>query len=483
MKLFRISILLFALSGAGLGLGCEGDTPSPGTDASDTTSPTDTRDATSPPDGTSDTATPIDTTPNTPDIETPPGSVKAVQAESEALGCNPDGIVNVNDAVTLTGVIVTSPKFDAFTPEPGGTSEALDGYYVADQDGGTYSGLHVSIPRALATNYLPGQVLDLTGESLEYYCNTQMRATTVTEQGTVAAPAALALQPSDIGEPYEGMIVKLSNVTVLEALPGGTFKITGGLIVDHEFPFFLSMTVGGNYDLTGAVKWSFSAWRIMPRTQADVVKIGGGTASGIVEIQSSTGSTVCTPPASGGAVTITSDLDITAVVASARLDASANLHGYYLSDGTQDAFSGVYMTIAKSQNTNYAVGDNLQLNGRHTEFFCNTQFAPATVTVLTTHDLTPPAPLVIAMSLSDADMEKYEGMLVTIEGLTVTANTDHAEADTDGGVLIDGSVLGSGNWTVPTVGTKFVSVTGFVRYGFNRFRVAPRTAADLVLQE
>ncbi|MCA9514271.1 MAG: hypothetical protein KC635_04965 [Myxococcales bacterium] len=482
MKLFKnLPILLVGLGAASLLLACEGETPSTNTDASDTSGTTDTRDATSTPDSTTtsnpDATTPLDTTPNTPDIETPTGSVKAVQAESEALGCNPDGIVNVNESVTLTGVVVTSPKFDAFTPAEGSSSEALDGYYVADQDGGTFSGVYVSIPRANATNYLPGQVLDLAGESLEYYCNTQFKATTVTEQGTVTAPAPLALQPSDVGEAYEGMIVKLANVTVLEALQGGTYKITGDLIVDHDFPFFLSMTVGQSYDVTGAVVWSFGAWRIMPRTSADVVKLGGGTASGIVDIESSEASTGCTQT---GTVNVASDLDITAVVSSPRFDASTNLHGYYLSDGTQDPYSGILMTIGKSQNTNFAVGTNLAVNGRHVEYYCMTELASTTTTALETTELSAPAALVIDANLSNADFEKYEGMLVTIEDVTVTAVTDHAESDTDAGVLIDKDVIGAANWTAPAVGSEFSSITGYLHWNFDRYRVAPRSTADLV---
>lgn len=205
-----------------------------------------------------------------------------------------------------------------------------------------------------------------------------------------------------------------------------------------------------------------------------------GDPSGIRALQSSAASTDCV-----GSVpdqVITEDVTVTAVVTVARFPISAALHGYYLSDGTQEPYSGIQLTVSYDVDPPFFVGDVITVTGRHVEHRCMTQLGLGSWGVMAGTDLTPPAPLAILGGLPDGAMEQYEGMLVELRDVTVTAVTGFNEADTDAGVLIDGStesIMGSA-LAAPPVGTTYATVRGIVRWAFSRYRVAPRSPADLV---
>lgn len=456
----RSTALVFALSLSLLACGTDDGDPQ-----TDTSSPTDTVGVdTMGPDGTvADTFSPPA------DIPMTAGTVKNLRAISQAAGCNPDGIVNIDPAVALSQVVVTTPRFEPAT--------GLHGYYVADQEGGEFSGIAISIDATEETNFVPGDVLDLTGELVEFFCFSQVSVATYTAGTPITAPAAVEVAPSALGaEANEGRLVTVKDVTVIEAAGGGTFAVTGGFVVDHDFDFFLTMDVGANYDVTGVVKWSFNSWRLMPRTTNDIRKLGGGTGTEITAIQSGADSVDCT---ANEIQNFAAGLQVTGVVTTARLDLAATLHGYFISDGTQDDYSGIQFAVNKNLATNFSVGDVVTLTGRHVEFFCMTQLTADTVDLVTDSALTAPEPRVIAKGLSDADLEKLEGMLVTMEDVTVTGETEFGEAETDGGVLIDKRLMGSA-FVVPATDTEFASVSGIMHYSFSRYRIAPRSAADLV---
>jgi hypothetical protein len=245
-----------------------------------TTLPTDTKsDATSEVTNPTDTGTGTGTETTPTETVTTPGTVKALQAEADIATCDPTKIATVNPSVTLTGVVVTSPKYDAFTPTVPG-KVALDGYYVADADGGAWSGIAVVVDRAQATAFVPGDVLDVQGSLEEYYCFTQVKATSVTAKSPTTAPAPIQVQGANIKEEaYEGMLVTVKGVTVTEALQGGVYKVDpGAFLIGHAgFDFFLAMDVGATYDVTGQVNFSFNEYRLIPRTAADSVPVSPTT--------------------------------------------------------------------------------------------------------------------------------------------------------------------------------------------------------------
>lgn len=78
----------------------------------------------------------------------------------------------------------------------------------------------------------------------------------------------------------------------------------------------------------------------------------------------------------------------------------------------------------------------------------------------------------------DADLEPYEGMLVTIENLVVAdGQLPYGEWSTEAGWVIDDKLL-----LQDTVypGDRFDAVTGVLDYGYGQFKLQPRAPEDLV---
>ena len=164
----------------------------------------------------------------------------------------------------------------------------------------------------------------------------------------------------------------------------------------------------------------------------------------------------------------------------------ANLNAYLLSDGTTDAFSGIAVVIEKSADQGWAAGKSVRVTGEHVEFYCATQLNATSVEVL--GDGTIPAP--IGLDATTTDMEPWEGTIVTLTDVEVTSveNFDaygEVSVSLDGGAteapfLIDDWIMGEGAFPSPAVGDVWSSVTGGVTYGYNSYRIAPLSAADLV---
>jgi hypothetical protein len=413
----------------------------------------------------------------TTDIVAPPGTVKALQLEAEAAGCDPAQIQTIGENKSLTQVVVTSPKWDAFTPSnPGGT--ALDGYFVADADGGQWSGIHVTIPRDDATDYQPGTLLDLTGTLIEFYCQTQLTATSHTPSGSGGAVTPLVVPPVQVAtEAYEVMLLRVNDVEVTQTIAGGVYRMTGGFIVDHAFDFFLELVPGTTYTITGILMYQFDEYRLMPRFESDVVGSGPTTSTTIAALQTSSPSTNCTNPAN---TTIGQDLTLDATVVVPLHDVSAQLGGYYLSEGAGGPNSGISAVIAKNQGTDWAVGTQVRVTGRHVEYYCMTQFSIDSFEELGPGG-TVPAPVPMLLSELAASPEQWEGSVVELSGVTVQNVTQYNEGDLDGtGILVDDSIMGSAFPTL-TSGTTWGTLIGAVSYSFDAYRISPRSAADMVV--
>lgn len=436
------------------------------------------------------------------DVNAPAGSIKALQLAAEALGCDPKGFTNVLATTKVKNVIVTSGKYDAFTSTTGGAD--LDGYYIADQDGGQWSGINLVVARTEGTNLQPGDLIDVTGELTDRFCNTQLKSSSLQVVGTLAAPEPLDVVAPASWEPYEGMLVRVPGAKVTEALSGGRYGLEGGLVVDHEFDFFLSMEVGRSYDVVGLINFPFNQYRIQPRSADDVVKLavvtpdadggpigdapdGGPDGGDITEPGLTSISTI-----QGGALSLgckaadgdfqngASNLSVRGVITTTSWSASATRVAYGLSDGTSNAHSGIVLTLLKSANPQWAVGDTLLVKGGHLEYFCESQLAGDSAAIAGTG-----MPLAVAPKLDGlgANPEQWEGVVVDLTNVTVASNSDftkYGELTVGGGLIIDSIIMGKGAITQPAVGKKWASVRGLVRWSFGKWHLSPVSAGDFV---
>ena len=433
--------------------------------------------------GTPDVEVTGDTTPTdngTPDVVTTAGSVKAAQVEAESVTCDPAGFVDVNPLASLQNVIVTTPKFDASPNE----DATIDGYYVADQDGGAYSGILLRVPAAFrpATELVPGDVIDVTGQLKEVFCWTQIEVASITPKSKVAAPAPLVVgNPSDIaGEAYESMLVTVKNVTIAAASASGGFKFTPGDIgIGFSFPGFIGLTIGQTYDITGVVRLNFNAYQLVPRGPADVV-LTSVTTSGITDIQSSAISTSCPNP-NTQFVNGAAGVQVTGIIAVGNHYITGSLDGYVITNGSQDPYSGILVNISNTPKTTFQVGDEVKITGDHQEFYCNSQLRVSSMEK-TGGPATLSAPVTLAKNPSPEDLEKHEGMLVTMSGIVAgTYNADKRAVTTDAGVDIDYGIMGPVDFDDgAAIAGKTATVTGIIRFSRSSYRISPRNTADMV---
>lgn len=433
------------------------------------------------------------------DTPASPGSIKALQLQAEEAGCDPDGIESVATGVSIAAAVVTSQEFSASSTE-------LRGYYAMDEGAGPWSGILLVFDSDANAALSPGDLIDATGTLEEAWCGTQLRVDSWEVVGQVAPPEPVPLDADSVAdwEPWENVLVVLEGVSVLEHFTHnpnkGQYLLEGGIYANFDFAFgtewFLTLDVGATYDLAGPLRYSFDAYRINPRSQADVGLLdrggdtGGDTGGGdtprppelttISELQSSDASASC---AGDEIETITSDLTVEGVLTVKGHQVEADLIAYALSDGTGGPNSGVELVVGIAQAEQWPVGEVLRITGSHTEFYCLTQLQADSV-VVSDAELVVPPPHVLD-DLMDAP-EPWEGVVVEVHEVTVIDTSDWAtfgQVTTDKGFLVDRSILGPSGLPMPAEGTTWSTLRGLVTYGFGAYRVAPRTLDDLVEAE
>jgi predicted extracellular nuclease len=460
--------------------------------------------------------------PGPPDGGLPDGvsasTVAELQAEAEVLGCDGSNIVTLKNGVAVGGVVVTVPKYDAFTPDDG--TGALDSYFVADSGGGDWSGIMIVVDRAEGTDFKVGDLLDLTGELEEYYCMTQIGVSGYAVTGSGDAPTPLILDPATASaEMYEGMLLKVEDVEVEAMDQYGNATVTGGLEIGDEFDLYAGLAEGKRYDLTGVLMTSYGVYRLMPRSLADVVDLddvvvpadvtddtpdapinpdGGDTVDPppedtgptdtstetltISELQQSDDAMACDPSIVNGA----SGLVVEGIIAVGPFSVHENLNAYVIGDGSGEAWSGLTVVVEKAEDQGWSPGNIIEVTGDHIEFYCATQLNATSITKVGDSSGIVP----VALASETTDMEPWESVVVTVSDVQVTSIEnfeDYGEISVslDGGAtsapfLLDDWIMGKDAMAAPSVGDVWSSVTGVVTYGYSSYRLAPLDAASMV---
>ena len=206
--------------------------------------------------------------------ETTLQSIQELSAAMNCVGGDSPFLTHI-EGLSLEGVVVVSPRFNAFTPEEEGN--ALDGYFVADQAGGMYSGTQLVVSKSAATDYQIGDLLSVEGSATDFYCMTQVSAdvATLTGQGEAPTPSLVTADTFATGaeiEKYEGTLVEIHDLVPNdEPNQWGEYDIDG-VIVDDKFMFNdLNLTVGETISkLVGIVNYSYGKYMILPRSAADI---------------------------------------------------------------------------------------------------------------------------------------------------------------------------------------------------------------------
>lgn len=470
------------------------------------------------------------------EVVTPKGKVYDIQSSDPSVNCSSEGNNLIQAGIEVGPVVVTSPKFSA--------SAGLDGFYVADFPVGgavAYTGILVVVNKGAGVQVAPGDEVVLKGDYKEYYCLSEIYATTVEKTGQQPAPGGFPVDdpsPFENGggpgaEPLEGVIVTLHDVAVTETTSSdgkGWFRVGAGIEVLNDFQVAWTPVAGTRLAaLTGAVKYHWGRYRIVPRSRSDIQVAGEVEPTPepqpeplpepvpepvpdafevvedsppadvpapkvtVLQLQAGEASIGCTHV---GIQTLASGIALAdVVVVSTRHSASATLHGYYVQDpvwswplGSNGKYTGMLLVVPKSLNTDFQPGDLVSVVGDYKEYYCMTEVQAASVKKVGTADV--PEPLWVAAAAFEAGgtvavCEPYEGlrvMLTNVQVTNVTGGTQPSWWFQAGNGIYVADDYGLKASVALTQGQTLARLTGAVKYSWGQFVLVPLTAADIEIQ-
>lgn len=465
-------------------------------------------------------------------------TIQQIQDASQSTGCTASSsIQTIQQGITFAPMVVISPKYVA-------SANKLDGYVVADlgqQTAQPYRGTLLTVDVAQGTAFQPGDVLAVQGDWVEFYCLTEIKATAVQKTGTAEVPAPRLLSAGEITglagqdpatcEPLEGVLVELQDVVVTDANPDqasgkdyGSFAVAGGVIVANTFKVSYmnkdtdQRRVGDRFSrLVGVVSYSFGKYVLLPRHDQDLVlatqtpeaaeptpdvpvtdpgsTVDPGTPTdpgtdtaetrySVRDLQQGAASVGCT---ANSIQTIQAGIRLKPVVVmTPRFSAAQTLHGYYVADTDRGADSwGMLVVVAKTLNTDWKVGDLVAPGGDHVEYYCMTEFT-AKDHLETVGTAAVPNPVTLQASALEgggtAALEPMEGLLVSVEDVSVTATTStNGWFQVGNGIeVVQDVCYASPSIYTPQLNDHFTRLTGVLKYHYGKYRIAPRSLEDMV---
>lgn len=404
--------------------------------------------------------------------------------------------------VRVVDVVVVSPT--TFSGSGAGT------VFIQDPKGGEYSGIQLYIYADTATELMAqgkvpklGDKITVAGDYVEFKAMGAMSAETYSEinvgspddltiSGSATPPTPPVVNAADIAtggaktENWEGVVVTVEDVAVTNPDLGfGEFEVTGGLRVDDLF--FLPQggpkpPIDTVLSATGPLLFGFDNFKIAPRSCDDYVGVdcmGGGTTTTtgpmgdvtIYDIQQ-------------GMVPEMSVVTVPNVIVTSGLTFKKD--GFFVQDPMGGEYSGIYVYVGMNPDMiDPKPGDVVTINGLYTEYYSMSQLSASQagdVTISGT-DLVPAAAVVAAADVATGGpkAENWEGVLVTVENVTVSAAADmFGEWTVDGMLHVDDLFFAVADWTKPAVNDTFASLTGPLFFSFDNSKITPRTNADIV---
>ena len=176
---------------------------------------------------------------------------------------------------------------------------------------------------------------------------------------------------------------------------------------------------------------------------------------------------------SGTPVTV-SGVIVTAVVP------GIGAHGFWVEEPTGGAWSGIYVfDLLDLAPQDLAVGDELTIRGKVTDFYGLTELSLLTSVVRTAQGLDVPAPVVVEpcdIATGGALGEIYEGVLVRMEDVEVTdPDLGYGEYELDGCLRVDDMLI---DYEV-ILGEEFAWIAGIHHYYYD-YKIEPRSLDDIL---
>jgi len=390
------------------------------------------------------------------------------------------GSIPENSVVTIKGVVVTSQA------QINKDGEAT--LFIQDPMGGEMSGIALFLIPEVAMGFTaqPGKVVDITAEYTEFFGESQLKVTAAADlvevgDGDVPAPAVVPAADIATGgakaEAYEGVLVQVEDVTVTNpAVDLSDFEVEGALRINDFFLYPLMeepIVVNGQVfkSIAGPLRFSYDDHKIAPRGASDLVSdvIPPAEEYTIYEIQESM-VPVQTPVLVKGAIVSSPP--------------TFKKDGFFIQDAMGGEFSGIYVYVGANV-VDVAPGDIVDVEGVYDEYYDHSQIEVGDAAKVTVTGMgAAPAPEIVDAADVTAGgplQENYEGVLVTVENVTVAAvNAMFGEYELSDGLFVDDLFFAKADWVLPMLGDTFTSLTGPLAYSFEEVKLSPRTTADIV---
>ncbi len=418
-----------------------------------------------------------------------PGTDTTPMGDEVTIPMIRQGMVAPDTVVTLKDVIVTAPA------RVYGGEDQYAQYYLGDPAGGEWSGIFLFTFADLGLQLNVGDQVTVTGSYEEYQGISQIAinaAESISVTGTATPPAPVVVPPATLAsdataEPYESVLVRVENVEVIDDSQGfGNYILTDNFTLNNQYLFAAGESFQPvNGDTFGALIGPLARntfdppfFYIAPRTFDDVIDWDSNG-------NPTTSTTTGTGPADDatvydvqmGNVQEGSTVTIKNVVVTSPLTFSGN--NMYVQEQAGGAFSGINLFVPEGAPA-LSVGDVVDVTGTYEEYFDNTQLVVQSMAdIVPTGDTAPVTPELLTPA--DCQLEDWEGVLATVENVTVTVEgmADFWEWEVDG-LTMDKQFIANDDWPKPTVGAAYSSLTGPLRFAFDKRRMSPRDLNDIV---
>ena len=364
--------------------------------------------------------------------------------------------LTTGSTAAVNGVVVTSPSFRI-----GNSESTRMGVFVSDIPAAEYGAVLATYEESAGYQVSVGDVVDLEGTADEFSfgapgSETRLSLTSLSRTGETQTVTPIAMSDGSVltneltGEGYEGVLVTMTDLTVVQTMEYGQFELSNGVIVDDSIYHHSAYNEEPLATITGVISYSpFETgygFRLNPRNADDVESTGTAIPKTIPQIRDPAAEGyVETCPYNGDCAPVA--LSNMVVVSEAWVldedDDSGNpyLFGFFVADptavdsaGNLLAFSGIQVAMAPGASyvgtNSYTFGeqsdgsfvkpftvdydgfprpgDVVNLSGVSSETWDMAQLRTVTVleklgTADTVADVTMPKPAMFDGSASDSD--------------------------------------------------------------------------------
>jgi hypothetical protein len=417
---------------------------------------------------------------------------------------NPESpnFLTTGSTAAINAVVVTSPSFRI-----GNSESTRMGVFLSDGTPAVWGAALATYEESEGYQVSVGDVVDVEGTADEFSfgapgSETRLSLTSLSRTGATQAIQPLPLSDGSVltneltGEGYEGLLVTMTELTVVQTMEYGQFELSNGVIVDDSIYHHSSYNTEPLAMITGVISYSpFETgygFRLNPRSAADVESTGTAipktipqlrdpAAEGYVETCPYNGD--CAPVALANMVVVSE----TWVLDEDDDSGSPYLFGFFVADptavdsaGNLLSFSGIQVAMApgasyvgtnsytfgaqsdgtfvKPFTVNYEgfprPGDVVNLSGVSSETWDMAQLRTVTVleklgTADTVADVVMPKPAMFDGSASDSDPSHPSALRGGRPAITATDA---------GGATRDAVTAGTGVEAYEGVWVKLISV-------------------------